>query len=256
MFTCNNFVLWYNHGISSMKGDLSVLDFHSHILPEIDDGAQNIDESIAMLTMLKEQGCEAVALTSHYIAMDESPDEFLQRRAESYAKLNAEIKKLDEDFPKLLLGAEVYYYPNICKMEELSSLTLEGTNLLLLEMPMAPWGEYTIREIEELQNSSQITVVIAHIERCMGYQKKSTIDRLLYAGVLLQVNASFFISRSTKRKALKLFKEGKITFLGSDCHSTKHRPPRLNEALDVIKEKFSDETVDEFISEQLSYLNP
>lgn len=232
-----------------------MLDFHSHILPEIDDGAQSVEESITMLRMLKEQGVNTVALTSHYIAMDESPDEFLQNRKAAFDKLSVEIEKSGEDFPELLLGAEVYYYPGISKMEELSSLTLEGTNLLLLEMPMAPWGEYAFREIEELINTTSVTVVLAHIERYFKYLKKGTIERLLDMGVLIQVNASFFFSRHTKKKALKMFKEGKIHFIGSDCHNTQHRPPRINEAIDTLKEKFSSESIDEFFENQKDYMN-
>ena len=216
-----------------------MLDFHSHILPEIDDGAQSVEESVVMLKMLKEQGVKTIALTSHYIAMDESPDAFLQRR---------------DEMPKLLLGAEVYYYPNICKMDELSKLTLSDTGLLLLEMPMAPWGEYTIKEITDLVNSTNIQVVIAHIERAIKYQKKDTIQRLIDNGVLMQVNASFFITKSTRRKALKMLKNDQIHFIGSDCHNVKYRPPKIDEALSIIENKFSKEFVNEFIANQNSYL--
>ena len=232
-----------------------MLDFHSHILPEIDDGAQSVDESIAMLRMLKEQGVSTVALTSHYIAMDESPAEFLENRKTAFDKLSAEIKKSGEDFPELLLGAEVYYYPGISKMEELGSLTLQNTNLLLLEMPMAPWGDYALREVEELINTSSLTVVFAHIERYFKCLKKGTLERLLDMGALIQVNASFFFSHRTKRKALKMFKEGYIHFIGSDCHNTQYRPPRINEAIDVLKDKFSTESIEEFFENQKNYLN-
>ncbi|MBQ4129624.1 MAG: hypothetical protein IJD68_07660 [Ruminococcus sp.] len=231
-----------------------MLDFHSHILPEIDDGAQSVEESVVMLKMLKEQGVKTIALTSHYIAMDESPDAFLQRREQAYEILKAELEKEADEMPKLLLGAEVYYYPNICKMDELSKLTLSDTGLLLLEMPMAPWGEYTIKEITDLVNSTNIQVVIAHIERAIKYQKKDTIQRLIDNGVLMQVNASFFITKSTRRKALKMLKNDQIHFIGSDCHNVKYRPPKIDEALSIIENKFSKEFVNEFIANQNSYL--
>lgn len=232
-----------------------MLDFHSHILPAIDDGSKDVTESITMLKMLKAQGVSTVALTSHYLAMDESPDMFLQRRAEAFDVLNAEIEKSEEDFPRLLLGAEVYYYPGICKMEELSTLTLQGTNLLLLEMPMAPWGEYTVREISDLMNVSDIRVVVAHVERAMKYQKKDTIDRLIECGALMQVNASFFNQASTRRKALKMLRNNKIHFIGSDCHNIKYRPPKIDESIRIIEKKFGKEFVKEMIDNQNSYIN-
>ncbi len=229
-----------------------MLDFHSHILPEIDDGAQSVEESIAMLKMLKEQGANTVALTSHYLAMDESPEMFLERRTKSYKTLKNAIDNKQLDLPDLMLGAEVYYYPGICKMEELSTLTLEGTNLLLLEMPMARWSEYTIRELEELYGNTGIRIVIAHIERCMDYQKKGTLERLFNSGVATQVNASFFISKRTRRKALKMFKLGHIGFIGTDCHNLKHRPPRMEEALQIIRncKQIPNEVLDDFIKNQ------
>ena len=227
-----------------------MIDFHSHILPEIDDGAQSVEESIAMLKMLKEQGVNTVALSPHYIAMDESPADFLERRAKSYEILKAEIKKSGEDLPQLLLGAELYFFPGVCRIEELPLLKLEKTDFLLLEMPMAPWGDYVVRELTELMNYSDIKIVIAHIERAMGYQKKGTLDKLLDSGVLLQSNASFFNMRKTRRKALKMFKNGDIHFIGSDCHSTAHRPPKIKDAVEIIKDKFSQDAVDEFFRNQ------
>lgn len=232
-----------------------MLDFHSHILPQIDDGAKDVDESIAMLTQLHEQGCERVALTSHYIAMDESPEQFLQRREKSYKVLTDEIKAKNLQLPQLLLGAEVFYYPGVSRMEELPTLTLGDTNLLLLEMPMAPWGEYTIREITEFAQTSDIQIVIAHIERCLAYQKKGTVERLLDNSILLQINASFLISRRTRRKALRMIKDEQIHFIGSDCHSTKHRPPRMKEALDIIKDKLGVEYINNLTEFQNSYLD-
>ena len=235
-----------------------MLDFHSHILPEIDDGAQSVEESIAMLKMLKEQGVTTVALTSHYLALDESPEMFLERRAQSFEILKNAIDNKQLDLPDLMLGAEVYYYPGICKMEELSTLTLEGTNLLLLEMPMARWSEYTIRELEELYGNTGIRIVIAHIERCIDYQKKETLERLFNSGVATQVNASFFISKRTRRKALKMFKLGHIGFIGTDCHNLKYRPPKMNEALQIIHDckQIPNEVLDDFIKNQKDNLYP
>lgn len=227
-----------------------MLDFHSHILPAIDDGAKDTDESIAMLKMLKEQGVNTVALTPHYIATDESPAEFLARREESFKELKKAIEKENADVPQLLLGAEVYFYPGLLKMDDIDKLRLQNTNMLLLEMPMARWSEHSIREIIEFANSSGINLVLAHIERYLKMQRKDIIDTLLDNDIMLQVNASFFNLKKTRRKALKMFRNNEIHFIGSDCHNTKYRPPHIKDALDVIREKFSDDTVNDFIKEQ------
>lgn len=227
-----------------------MVDFHSHILPEMDDGAQSVEESLEMLRMLKSQGVNTVCLTPHYLAMDESPDEFLSRREESYQKLKSAIDESGEEFPKLLLGAEVFYYPGICKMEELRKLTLQGTDLLLLEMPSSRWSEYTLKEIGELNNNTGILIVIAHIERYLDLQKKGTLERLFESGIATQVNASFFISKRTRRKALKMFKLSHIGFIGTDCHNIKYRPPRMDEALQIIRDckKIPEHVIDAYIN--------
>ncbi len=230
-----------------------MIDFHSHILPNIDDGAQSVEESIEMLRMLKNQGVNTVCLTPHYIAMDESPKEFLERRNEAFKVLTEAINNYEEELPELILGAEVYYYPGICRMEEIDTLKLKNTDLLLLEMPMAPWSEYTIREMLDLINFSNTKVVIAHIERAIKYQKRGVIERLIENGVMMQTNASFFNMRKTRRAAFKMFSNGQIHFLGSDCHSIKHRPPRIDEAVNAIRDKFSQNAIDEFFEEQKVY---
>lgn len=227
-----------------------MIDFHSHILPEIDDGAKDVEESIAMLKMLKEQGVNTVALTPHYIATDESPEDFLKRREASFSKLKNAIKKENADVPEMLLGAEVYFYPGLLRMEGIEKLKLEGTNLLLLEMPMSRWSEFNLREIIECSNSMGTTIVLAHIERYLKLQKSDIIDTLLDNDFLLQTNASFFNMKKTRRKALKMFKNNEIHFIGSDCHNTKYRPPYIKDALDIIKDKFSEDAVADFINEQ------
>ena len=212
-----------------------MVDFHSHILPEIDDGAQSVEESLEMLRMLREQGVKTVCLTPHYLAMDESPDEFLKMRDESFNKLKAAMDESGEEFPQLLLGAEVFYYPGICRTEDFEKLKLQGTDLLLLEMPSCKWSEYTLKELEEPYYNLGIRLVIAHIERYIDFQPKDILERLFNCGATTQVNASFFISKRTKRKALKMFKLSQIGFIGSDCHNVKYRPPRMDEALQIIR---------------------
>ena len=109
-----------------------MIDFHSHILPGIDDGSQSVEMSLEMLGALKAQGAGVVCATSHFYATERSPERYLYRRQEAFEKLKPQ---LPEDAPEILLGAEVLYFPGISRMEALPSLCLEGTNLLLLEMP-------------------------------------------------------------------------------------------------------------------------
>ena len=76
--------------------------------------------------------------------------------------------QLPENAPRILLGAEVRYYQGISRLEGLKKLTVEGSKLLLLEMPMGVWTESMVRELVELSGKSSVRIVLAHVERYLG----------------------------------------------------------------------------------------
>ena len=151
---------------------------------------------------------------------------------------------LPADAPKILLGAEVLYFPGIAHMEELPGLCLDGTNLLLLEMPFEHWTEYMIREVMDLAHSGRFTILIAHIERYYFQQAVSVWDSFLDNNILLQSNAEFFLPFLSRIRALKLLKQGRIHLLGSDCHNMSDRAPRLKEARTIIRNRADDDVLD------------
>ncbi len=212
-----------------------MIDFHSHILPKLDDGSGSVEESLEMLKMLKAQGVETAAATPHFYADQNTVEEFIIRRSNAY---NSLVPALDDTCPAVLQGAEVRYYSGISRISELDKLCLEGTNLLLLEMPEIRWTEFIVKELIELAGNYGITLVIAHIERCVFLQKRKSIDRLLESGILFQANASFFNEIRTRRKAFSMLKKSEIHFIGSDCHDLKYRPPKIGKALEIIENKF------------------
>ena len=217
-----------------------MIDWHSHILPGIDDGSRDVYESVLLMNMLQSQKVSTVIATPHFYANDETVASFLERRQKTFESLKAE---LPEGSPEVLLGAEVRYYQGISRMADLRSLKIEGSKLLLLEMPMASWGEYTVRELVEMSGKGGFKIVLAHMERYLDFQKQSIWERVYESGILMQVNASFFTSFSTKRKALALLREGGIHFLGSDCHNTKIRPPQIGKAYEIIQKKLGEKSL-------------
>lgn len=217
-----------------------MIDWHSHVLPALDDGSKSVDESQRMLTALKEQGIACVIATPHFHANRESVDKFLQRRQESYERL---IQADNGSLPQILCGAEVRYYPGIAKMEGLERLAIDGGGILLLEMPMDKWTEYTVRELCELASTRGLTVVLAHIERYLNLQSGGVVERLCANGLLMQSNASFFNDFITRHKAFRLLMSGNIHFIGSDCHNMKERAPQIGRAYELIEKKLGSEYV-------------
>ena len=209
-------------------------DWHSHILPLMDDGSQSVEESLMMLNALHAQGVSVVVATPHFMANEESVDAFLQRRELAFQTL---AQSMTLEHPRVLCGAEVKYYPGIAKMQDLSRLAIENTNILLLEMPMTRWTDHSVKELVELSSVRGLTIVLAHIERYLGLQKRGTIEWLCANGLLMQVNATFFEKIVTKHRALRLLDRGFIHMVGSDCHNLSSRPPRLRSAYDWIEKR-------------------
>lgn len=209
-------------------------DIHCHVLPQMDDGSRCVEESLAMLKALAAQGVYFVAATPHFYAEENGPQEFLRRRAISAGQLE---KAWLPGLPALKLGAEVCYYQGISQCEELECLKIEGTQLLLLEMPFGFWTPRMLHEVWEIQSRPGITVVLAHIERYLRWQKEDTWEALADWGVLNQCNAPFFLDWRTRHKALRLLRNGRVHLLGSDSHNMETRPPRLEEAYSRLKER-------------------
>ncbi len=232
-----------------------MIDWHSHILPGMDDGSRSVEESLAMLEMMSEQGVSCVVATPHFYANAETYDHFLSRRRSSFEALSGHLTKTH---PRVLCGAEVRYYPGIAKFNDLASLAIEGTRILLLEMPMMHWTEYTVNELIELSVTRGLTVVLAHIERYLPMQSIQIFNRLRENGILMQVNASYFKRISSRRKALSLLDAGLIHFLGSDTHNLTDRNPNLGSAYKIIEKKFGNYYVvqmNEFGNRHLGHFN-
>lgn len=187
------------------------------------------------------QGITGIAATPHFYAEFSTPDRFLEKRRLAMEKLNPH---LEVRMPKIKLGAEVRYYEGIGCSDEILKLRLEGTKLLLVEMPLMRWTSRMTHVLMELNSRSDMTVLLAHIERYLPYQGWKTWEVLLQHGILMQVNATFFLQHRTRRHAMRMLEAGKIHLLGSDCHNLKDRPPSLGGAVALIERTLGQEAVD------------
>jgi len=208
-----------------------MFDFHTHILPAIDDGSSCIEESLTMLNELKKQGVDGIAATPHFSPEQTSPEKFFERRQAAWEILK---DHLTTEHPEVRLGAEVKYFEGIARYEAISRFCIEGTDLLLLEMPHGEWTGRMVSTLIELNEKRGVTVLLAHIERYLKQQSKDTWKQLLHSGIIMQVSADYFIDRKTRRRALKQLKAGSVHLLGSDCHNMNTRPPNMAVAVSII----------------------
>lgn len=215
----------------------ALTDFHSHILPGIDDGSRSTEESLAMLRMSAEQGTGCIFATPHFYPRYDDPERFLARRQAATEQLRAAMKE-ETGLPGLRLGAEVYYFSGMSDSEVLPRLTMEEMPCILIEMPPAPWTPPMYRELEWVYTKQGLVPIIAHLDRYISPLNSHGIPRRLEElPVMVQANASFFLRRSTASYALGLLKQDRIHLLGSDCHNLTDRAPNLGPAAQVIRQR-------------------
>lgn len=209
-----------------------MIDLHSHFLPNMDDGSKSIEESYAMLRESANQGVTLMVATPHFYPTRECPESFLTRRAVSFQSLI-----LSDDFPKILLGAEVAYFRGISRCDSLEGLNIGGTDLLLLEMPFESWTSAVVDDVCAIRKLTGFTPVLAHYERYRKFAGFSdNLAKMRSAGVLVQSNAENFIGGISSRRAVKSLLAGEIDFVGSDCHNMSSRTPNMALAAKKVPE--------------------
>jgi protein-tyrosine phosphatase len=218
-------------------------DFHSHILPGVDDGSQDLETSVSMLEIEAKQGIGCVIATPHFYAQHDKPERLLRKRKEAEAILREEMSR-HPGLPELKIGAEVYYFNGISDCDLLSELTIDQKRYILIEMPMSSWTDRMYRELENIWIKQGLTPIIAHVDRYIApFHTQGIPEKLQRLPVMVQANASFFLEKRTKGLAMKLLKQGKIQLLGSDCHNLSDRAPNLGNARTLIEKKLGAEAI-------------
>lgn len=212
-----------------------VIDFHSHILPSVDDGSKDLNTSMNMIKRCEEQGVECMIATPHFYALHDKMDSFLKRRDRAYENLK---KKLPAGAPEIYLGGEVAFFRGISKTERLGELVIGASDLILLEMPFAPWSSAEIEEVEWMVKHTGFRYILAHLERYLAIsENKRQIERLLELPVIVQVNAGSLLEWKSRGRTVRLLKKSESCVLGSDCHGIHHRAPNLEEGRRMVEKK-------------------
>lgn len=221
----------------------TITDFHSHVLPGVDDGSRSLKESLALLRMEAEQGVSHVVATPHFYPRYDSPADFLARRHEAKIRL-MEAMEDHPELPRLTIGAEVHYFSGISESDILQRLTIGEKRCILIEMPSVPWTNVMYRELEGISEKQGLIPVIAHVDRYISpFRSYGIPERLAELPVLVQANASFFLRPSTRRMAIRMLKRDQIHLLGSDCHNLTDRQPNLGDAVSRIRKSLGQEWI-------------
>lgn len=229
-----------------------MIDFHTHILPNVDDGSMSVNETFKMIKEAKNVGFDSIISTSHYI--ENYYESSVEERTEWINALSDTLKKENIDM-NLYLGNEVFFSENIIQLLNKNKIAkINNSRYMLFEFAMnvKPINIYDVI-YEMLQN--KIVPILAHPERYMFVQEN---PRLIYdlidTGVLMQTNYASIIGWYGPRAeilAKKFLKSNMISFLGSDVHKPNTIYPKIPEIIQVIEKIIGKEGLYE-----LTILNP
>lgn len=211
-----------------------MIDMHTHILPGIDDGSRNLEQTIQMIKEAEQAGFEEIITTSHYI--ENEYDVNKNRRQEMINDLQ---KKINENGinVKLHNGAEAFINANLTELIKQQTIpTLAESKYVLFEIPMHLEVLYLERTIEELI-TAKYKPVIAHPERYDVVRINPNVAvEWVRKGALLQSNYGSIIGRygnKSKQTLIKLLHANAIHFLGTDTHA----PQTTYKQMDDIMKK-------------------
>ena len=202
-----------------------VVDFHSHILPGIDDGAKDMAMAREMLRAEENCGVEAMVATPHFYMSEESVEGFLEKREKAYNSIKPEVlfteSLIDIDIKRLCIGNSDY---------------------VMIELPYQKLTENFIRSFKSFVGrvSSEVNIIIAHAERYLNFTDEDSLFEILDMGVTVQVNCSSFKTFSKSRKFIgELVASDSLHLIGTDCHNMTSRAPNMNIARQAIEKRFS-----------------
>ena len=232
----------------SLSEGKEIVDIHSHILPEVDDGSESMETSLEMLKIAESEGITRMIATPHYKNHHHSatPEKTKALLAELTRKASDENIKI-----KLSLGNEVLYFSDIEEaFEDKKFLTMCEKDCLFIEF--YPDDDFSrIRDGVETVLSMGLIPIIAHVERYMVLRKDiKKIDHLKNMGAMITVNADSVLGNtgfSTKQFVKGLLKLRYIDMIGTDSHDTANRPPRIARCRKYLYSKYDEQYVDNIL---------
>ena len=212
-----------------------MIDCHSHLLPELDDGATNKYVAITMAKQAVSMGITDIIVTPHY-----KTAEYSVSKAEMLIALTNFKNELElNDIPLILhAGQEVRIYGELVTDLEAGNVqTLANSRYVLIEFPSTFIPSYTKRLFYDLLVAGFVPI-IAHPERNQEFRNNSDLlFELVSKGALVQITAASFIGdfgRAEKRAAIKWLKQKLVHFIASDAHNATKRSYKLQKAMKKI----------------------
>ena len=220
-------------------------DIHAHILPKLDDGPRELEQSIELVSSCASSGIDRIAATSHYYSAYTPLEEFTDRRSRRLELIRNALNDNNINV-EIISAAEVNISNIIFNNKDISSLCYGNTNNILLEIPHTETEfENASKLIERIGIYFNVTPVVAHIERYKFLVKnEKNVEYLRSIGCFIQIDAECLLKGSVflKRRILRYINNGLVDFIASDCHGA-DRPQNLQAAYEIVSKKIGDDCV-------------
>jgi len=227
-----------------------VIDIHTHILPNVDDGSPDLDTSIDLIKNEINQGVTDIFVTPHYykyrgyLSSSEQNKKIFDELVDKVNELNLKIN--------LYLGMEVYYTIDMLKLLDDNTLsTMNHSKYVLIEFSLNKELESIPEAINNLTAKGYVPI-IAHPERYPYLTNIREYEFIKKMGALIQINASSingYYGRKVKKFVLNLIKNNLVDFVASDIHS--FRTSKLLDAYHIVKKQFSEEIANKLFFNKL-----
>ena len=232
-----------------------MFDLHCHVLPAIDDGAQDLQQAIALIQASITQGVTHIVATPH-IRLGRF-DNSITTIKTAFAQLQAEISQQQLSI-NLAFAAEVHICPEIMLLAQQQTLPMlgqwQGQPLLLLELPNDHIPPGTDKLIKWLA-AQGIRVMIAHPERYKAFQKQpELLQQFAHFGCLFQVTTGALLGEMGSRSqqyAQQWLQQDIFTIMATDAHNLQRRAPNMQRAFNWVSQH-----VDAQLAQQLAIANP
>ena len=230
-----------------------MIDIHCHIVPNIDDGAKNLEDALQMAKIAYSEGIRKIINTSHYHPSFEykKGEELLK----SVKKFNYILKSNNIDI-EVFIGNELYYSEDIINIiEQKEFYTLNNSKYLLIEFPPIRFPKNLVDIIYEIKIRGYIPV-LAHVERYKEVQENiNLIYECINEGALIQVNASSIMGKNRKEAEITskiLLDNNMVHFIATDAHSSERRRPLIKETYNYVVDKYGDKFAENLFIENPS----
>lgn len=202
--------------VASLATAMGFIDLHCHLLPGVDDGALDLEDSVAMARRAVREGFDAICATPH---IRHDHDVRIGEIAGRVAALGEEIERREIPLRVLTGGEVAETVIGALTDAELEAVALGGGRWILLEPRAGPLSETLDAAAARLRECG-FRALIAHPERHLGEDLVERLERLVAGGALVQATAAFFERPPTAEGMLALAARGLVHVLGTDAHSS------------------------------------